>query len=73
MGGSTEGDGLRLRHVQPTIVLKRSSDDEDDEEEEFNLPERKEEKQGFSLNQLIVGVLVLLCIGSFFLTGEMHD
>ncbi|XP_056597903.1 pre-B-cell leukemia transcription factor-interacting protein 1 isoform X2 [Triplophysa dalaica] len=73
VGGSTEGDGLRLRQVQPTIVLKRSSDDEDEEEEEFNLPERKEEKQGFSLNQLIVGVLVLLCIGSFFLTGSVVD
>ncbi|XP_057210758.1 pre-B-cell leukemia transcription factor-interacting protein 1 isoform X2 [Triplophysa rosa] len=73
-GGSTEGDGLRLRHVQPTIVLKRSSDDEDEEEEEeFTLPERKEEKQGFSLNQLIVGLLVLLCIGSFFLTGSVVD
>lgn len=69
-GNSAEGDGLRLRHVQPTIVLRRSSDDEDEEEEEFNLPEKKEEKRSFSLNQLIVGALVLLCVGSFFLSDD---
>uniref|UniRef100_A0A9J7Z5W4 Pre-B-cell leukemia homeobox interacting protein 1a n=1 Tax=Cyprinus carpio carpio TaxID=630221 RepID=A0A9J7Z5W4_CYPCA len=63
---SAEDDGLRLRHVQPTILLKRSSDEEEEEEEEFNLPARKEEKRGFSLNQLIVGALFLLCVGSFF-------
>lgn len=57
--------------MQPTTVLKRSSDDEEEEEEEeFNLPVRKEEKRGFSLNQLIVGSLVLLCVGSFFFSGE---
>uniref|UniRef100_A0A9J7Z443 Pre-B-cell leukemia homeobox interacting protein 1a n=1 Tax=Cyprinus carpio carpio TaxID=630221 RepID=A0A9J7Z443_CYPCA len=60
VGPSAEDDGLRLRHVQPTILLKRSSDEEEEEEEEFNLPARKEEKRGFSLNQLIVGALVLL-------------
>ncbi|XP_051992224.1 pre-B-cell leukemia transcription factor-interacting protein 1 isoform X2 [Xyrauchen texanus] len=72
---SAEGDGLRHRHVQPTIVLKRSSDEEEEEEEEeeFNLPERKEEKRGFSLNQLIVGALVLLCLGSFFFSGSVVD
>ncbi|XP_051527727.1 pre-B-cell leukemia transcription factor-interacting protein 1-like isoform X2 [Myxocyprinus asiaticus] len=73
VGSSVEDDGLRLRHVQPTIVLKRSSDEEDDEEEEFNLPEKKEEKPGFSLNQLIVGALVLLCLGSFFFSGSVVD
>lgn len=56
--------------MQPTILLKRSSEEEEEEEEEFNLPARKEEKRGFSLNQLIVGALVLLCVGSFFFSGE---
>ncbi|XP_067281232.1 pre-B-cell leukemia transcription factor-interacting protein 1 isoform X2 [Pseudorasbora parva] len=71
---SAEDDGLRLRHVQPTMVLKRSSDEEEEEEEEeFNLPVRKEEKRGFSLNQLIVGSLVLLCVGSFFFSGSVVD
>ncbi|KAG1948579.1 pre-B-cell leukemia transcription factor-interacting protein 1 isoform X4 [Pimephales promelas] len=71
-GTSAEDDGLRHRHVQPTIVLKRSSDDDEDEEEEeeFTLPVRKEEKRGFSLNQLIVGALVLLCVGSFFFSED---
>ncbi len=58
--------------MQPTILLKRSSDEEEEEEEEeFNLPARKEEKRRFSLNQLIVGALVLLCVGSFFFSGEL--
>lgn len=58
--------------MQPTIVLKRSSDEEEEEEEEeeFNLPVRKEEKRSFSLNQLIVGAFVLLCVGSFFFSSE---
>ncbi|XP_059365175.1 pre-B-cell leukemia transcription factor-interacting protein 1-like isoform X2 [Carassius carassius] len=73
-GPSAEDDGLRLRHVQPTILLKRSSDEEEEEEEEeFNLPARKEEKQGFSLNQLIIGALVLLCVGSFFFSSSVVD
>ncbi|XP_016378569.1 pre-B-cell leukemia transcription factor-interacting protein 1-like isoform X3 [Sinocyclocheilus rhinocerous] len=71
-GPSAEDDGLRLRHVQPTILLKRSSDEEEEEEEEFNLPARKEEKRGFSLNQLIVGALVLLCVGSFFFSDDFE-
>lgn len=57
--------------MQPTILLKRSSDEEEEEEEEeFNLPARKEEKRRFSLNQLIVGALVLLCVGSFFFSDD---
>ncbi|XP_052439765.1 pre-B-cell leukemia transcription factor-interacting protein 1 isoform X5 [Carassius gibelio] len=74
-GISAEDDGLRLRHVQPAVLLKRSSDEEEEEEEEeeFNLPARKEEKRAFSLNQLIVGALVLLCVGSFFFSGSVVD
>ena len=64
---AAEGDGLRLRHTMPT--LGRSSEDEEEEEEEFQLAERREEKQGFSLNKLIVGALVLLCLGSLFFSG----
>ena len=52
-----EGDGLRLRHVQHSEVKRQSSDEEDEEEEEFRMPERKEEKSGFSLNHLIIGAL----------------
>uniref|UniRef100_A0A673LIB4 Pre-B-cell leukemia transcription factor-interacting protein 1-like n=1 Tax=Sinocyclocheilus rhinocerous TaxID=307959 RepID=A0A673LIB4_9TELE len=70
---SAEDDGLRLRHVQPTILLKPSSDEEEEEEEEFNLPVRKEEKRGFSMNQLIVGALVLLCVGSFFFSVDFSS
>uniref|UniRef100_A0A673L9A9 Pre-B-cell leukemia transcription factor-interacting protein 1-like n=1 Tax=Sinocyclocheilus rhinocerous TaxID=307959 RepID=A0A673L9A9_9TELE len=71
---SAEDDGLRLRHVQPTILLKPSSDEEEEEEEEFNLPVRKEEKRGFSMNQLIVGALVLLCLCiALFFVFELLD
>ncbi|XP_036423029.1 pre-B-cell leukemia transcription factor-interacting protein 1 isoform X2 [Colossoma macropomum] len=72
-----EGDGLRLRHVQHTEVKRQSSDEEDEEEEEFRMPERKEEKSGFSLNHLIIGALALLCLGSLFFTdfdgSELSD
>ncbi|XP_031441727.1 flocculation protein FLO11 isoform X2 [Clupea harengus] len=68
---AAEGDGLRLRHTMPT--LGRSSEDEEEEEEEFQLAERREEKQGFSLNKLIVGALVLLCLGSLFFSDDGFD
>ncbi|XP_072531654.1 uncharacterized protein pbxip1a [Salminus brasiliensis] len=73
-----EGDGLRLRHVQQTEVRRQSSDEEEEEEEEeFKLPEKKEEKSGFSLNHLIVGALALLCLGSLFFSdfdgSELSD
>uniref|UniRef100_A0A4W4ELD5 Pre-B-cell leukemia homeobox interacting protein 1a n=1 Tax=Electrophorus electricus TaxID=8005 RepID=A0A4W4ELD5_ELEEL len=68
MRKTAEGDGLRLRHVPHNEVERQSSDEE---EEEFKLPERKEEKAGFSLNHLIVGALVLLCLGSLFFSGEL--
>lgn len=49
----------------------RTSDEEDEEEEvEFKLTEKKEEKPWFSLNKCIVGALILLFLGSLFLSGE---
>lgn len=49
----------------------RTSDEEDEEEDmEFKLAEKKEEKPWFSLNKCIVGALVLLFLGSLFLSGE---
>lgn len=57
----------------PTFEAQRprTSDEEDEEEEvEFKLAEKKEEKPWFSLNKCIVGALVLLFLGSLFLSGE---
>ena len=34
------------------------------------MPDKTEEKRGFSMNKCIVGALVLLCLGSLFLSGE---
>ncbi|XP_062385025.1 pre-B-cell leukemia transcription factor-interacting protein 1 [Sardina pilchardus] len=71
-----EGDGLRQRHAsppEPAPALGRSSEDEEEEEEEFQLAERREEKHGFALNKLIVGALVLLCLGSLFLSDDGYD
>ncbi|XP_076157360.1 uncharacterized protein pbxip1a isoform X2 [Alosa pseudoharengus] len=69
-----EGDGLRQRHVSPPEpALGRSSEDEDEEEEEFQLAERREEKHGLALNKLIVGALVLLCLGSLFFSDDGFD
>lgn len=68
---SSFDDGLRRRNV-PSFEAPRSrtSDEEEEEEEEFKLAEKKEEKPWFSLNKCIVGALILLFLGSLFLSGE---
>ncbi|XP_054461929.1 pre-B-cell leukemia transcription factor-interacting protein 1 isoform X2 [Anoplopoma fimbria] len=65
-------DGLRRRNA-PSFESPRprTSDEEDDEEEvEFKLAEKKEEKPWLSLNKCIVGSLILLFLGSLFLSGD---
>jgi hypothetical protein len=47
-----------------------SEEDDDDEEVEFKLAEGKGGKKGFSMNTCIVAALVLLCLGSLFLSGK---
>lgn len=72
--GETSGfdDGVRRRNVSSFETPRpRTSDEEDEEEEvEFKLAEKKEEKPWFSLNKCIVGALILLFLGSLFLSGE---
>lgn len=72
--GDTSGfdDGLRRRNIPSLDAPRpRTSDEEDEEEEvEFKLAEKKEEKSWFSLNKCIVGALILLFLGSLFLSGE---
>ncbi|CAJ1083324.1 pre-B-cell leukemia transcription factor-interacting protein 1 isoform X1 [Xyrichtys novacula] len=75
--GDTSGfdEGLRRRNV-PSFEAQRprTSDEEEEEEEvEFKLAERKEEKPFFSLNKCIVGALILLFLGSLFLSGFLSD
>ncbi|KAK9526710.1 hypothetical protein VZT92_015395 [Zoarces viviparus] len=68
----SSGDGLRRRNA-PSFgsPRPRTSDEEDDEEEvEFKLAEKREEKPWFSLNKCIVGSLILLFLGSLFLSGD---
>ncbi|KAG7269165.1 hypothetical protein CRUP_005721, partial [Coryphaenoides rupestris] len=68
-----EGEGgLRRRNVPSFEPLRpRTSDDEDeDEEAEFRMAEKTEEKHGFSVTTCIVGALVLLCLGSLFLSDD---
>lgn len=68
-------DGLRRRNV-PSFDAPRpkTSDEEDDEEElEFKLAEKKEEKAWLSVNKCIAGALVLLFLGSLFLSGESPE
>ncbi|XP_027142669.1 pre-B-cell leukemia transcription factor-interacting protein 1 isoform X2 [Larimichthys crocea] len=74
--GDTRGfdDGLRRRNVTFEPLRPRTSDEEDEEEEvEFKLAEKKEEKPWFSLNKCIVGALILLFLGSLFLSGVLSD
>uniref|UniRef100_A0A8C7WPW2 Pre-B-cell leukemia homeobox interacting protein 1a n=1 Tax=Oryzias sinensis TaxID=183150 RepID=A0A8C7WPW2_9TELE len=68
-------DGLRRRNVASFDAARpRTSDEDDDEEEvELKLPERGEEKPWFSVNKCIVGALVLLFLGSLFLSGEFSS
>ncbi|KAM7384447.1 hypothetical protein PAMA_011678 [Pampus argenteus] len=71
-GTSSYDEGLRRRNV-PSLETPRprTSDEEDEEEEvEFKLAEKKEEKPWFSLNKCIVGAVVLLFLGSLFLSGD---
>ncbi|KAJ8000337.1 hypothetical protein DPEC_G00203780 [Dallia pectoralis] len=67
---SEEGDGLRRRNVAPML---NTSEDEEDEEVEFELVERKEEKRSMTMNLCIVGALVLLCLGSLFLSDNTDE
>lgn len=69
---SSYDEGLRRRNVPSFEAPRpRTSDEEDEEEEvEFKLAEKKEEKPWFSLNKCIVGALVLLFLGSLFLSGD---
>ncbi|CAL8396954.1 unnamed protein product [Gadus morhua 'NCC'] len=69
---SEDEGGLRRRHV-PSFETRRrrtSDEDEEDEEVEFRMPDKTEEKRGFSMNKCIVGALVLLCLGSLFLSDD---
>lgn len=75
--GDTSGfdDGLRRRNIPSFDAPRpRTSDEEDDEEEvEFKLAEKKEEKSWLSVNKCIVGALILLFLGSLFLSGELLE
>ncbi|TDH03974.1 hypothetical protein EPR50_G00147700 [Perca flavescens] len=72
---SSFDDGLRRRNVPSFEEPRpRTSDEEDEDEEvEFKLAEKKEEKPWFSLNKCIVGSLILLFLGSLFLSGFFSD
>ncbi|CAL8372759.1 unnamed protein product [Boreogadus saida] len=69
---SEDEGGLRRRHV-PSFETRRrrtSDEDEEDAEVEFRMPDKTEDKRGFSMNKCIVGALVLLCLGSLFLSDD---
>ncbi|XP_054873648.1 pre-B-cell leukemia transcription factor-interacting protein 1 isoform X3 [Amphiprion ocellaris] len=72
---SSIDDGLRRRNVPSFEAPRpRTSDEEDEEEEvEFKLAEKKEDKPWLSMNKCIVGALVLLFLGSLFLSGFLSD
>ncbi|XP_027891857.1 pre-B-cell leukemia transcription factor-interacting protein 1 [Xiphophorus couchianus] len=68
-------DGLRRRNVPSFEAPRpRTSDEEDDEEEvEFKMAEKKEDKPWFSMSKCIVAALVLLFLGSLFLSGDIDS
>ncbi|KAM3595791.1 uncharacterized protein V6R79_002743 [Siganus canaliculatus] len=67
-----DDDGLRRRNVPSFDAPRPRTSDEEDEEEEvvFKVVEKKAEKPFFSLNKCIVGALILLFLGSLFLSGD---
>ncbi|KAK5854899.1 hypothetical protein PBY51_005050 [Eleginops maclovinus] len=69
---SSFDDGIRRRNVPSYGAQRTRTSDEDDEDEEmeFKLAEKKEEKPWLSLNKCIVGSLILLFLGSLFLSGD---
>ncbi|XP_019957578.2 pre-B-cell leukemia transcription factor-interacting protein 1 isoform X2 [Paralichthys olivaceus] len=71
--GDTSGfdDGVRRRNIPSFEAPRSRTSDEDDEDEEveFKLAV-KEKKPWFSLNKCIVGALILLFLGSLFLSGD---
>uniref|UniRef100_A0A8C6SC35 Pre-B-cell leukemia homeobox interacting protein 1a n=1 Tax=Neogobius melanostomus TaxID=47308 RepID=A0A8C6SC35_9GOBI len=74
--GETDGfdDGLRRRNL-PSFEAPRprtsDEEEEDDEEEvEFKMEEKKETKPWLSVNKCIAAGLVLLFLGSLFLSGD---
>ncbi|KAM4725837.1 uncharacterized protein pbxip1a [Anableps anableps] len=72
---SSFDDGLRRRNVPSFEAPRpRTSDEEDDEEEaEFKMAEKREEKPWFSMNKCMVAALVLLFLGSLFLSGDIDS
>ncbi|KAM9838766.1 pre-B-cell leukemia transcription factor-interacting protein 1 isoform 1-T2 [Aulostomus maculatus] len=72
LDSSSFDDGLRRRNVPSFEAPRLRTSDEEEEEDvlEFKLAEKKEEKPWFSLNKCIVGAVVLLFLGSLFLSGD---
>ncbi|KAJ0003429.1 hypothetical protein NQD34_008527 [Periophthalmus magnuspinnatus] len=68
-------DGLRRRNL-PSFEAPRprtsdEEEDEEDEEVEFKIEEKKDTKPWLSVNKCIVAGLVLLFLGSLFLSGDI--
>ncbi|XP_072304099.1 pre-B-cell leukemia transcription factor-interacting protein 1 isoform X2 [Eucyclogobius newberryi] len=67
-------EGLRRRHLPPSDAPQpRTSDEDEDEEdeEEFKIEEKKDTKPWLSVNKCVVAGLVLLFLGSLFLSGDI--
>lgn len=67
-----EGDPEVRRRRSLLAALERIGKKEEDEEEEFQLPPR-EEDSGFSLNKCILGAVILLGLGTIFISGRYTD
>lgn len=62
-----------VRRRSRLAALERIGRTEEEEEadEEFRLP-RREEDSGFSVNKCILGAVILLGLGTIFLSGRYH-
>ncbi|KAJ8354810.1 hypothetical protein SKAU_G00223770 [Synaphobranchus kaupii] len=71
----TEGEGLRKRKVFPIGPLDQlgREGDETDEDDQFRPREGDEDRGGFTLNKCILGVLLLLGMGTILFSGVFTD
>ncbi|XP_074539570.1 pre-B-cell leukemia homeobox interacting protein 1b isoform X2 [Halichoeres trimaculatus] len=67
-----EGDPEVRRRRSLLAALERIGRKEEDEEEEFQLPQREEDSV-FSLNKCILGAVILLGLGTIFISGVFMD
>ncbi|XP_061787429.1 pre-B-cell leukemia transcription factor-interacting protein 1 [Nerophis lumbriciformis] len=70
---SSHGDGLRKRAGQSDAPKSEEEEEEEEEDAQFRLAERQQDKAWWSVNKCIAAGLILLFLGSLFLSGDLDS